>query len=94
MFSMRSLTAAAMRATSAMPSVVNSSDAPSASTSAAYCRVSAFSGSVMMRTKSASVSGVSSTRIGNRPCSSGIRSLGFDTWNAPAAMKSTWSVLT
>ena len=28
----------------------------------------------------------SSTRIGKRPCSSGIRSDGFETWNAPAAM--------
>ena len=36
-----------------------------------------------------SVSGLSSTRIGNRPCNSGMRSLGFDTWNAPAAMNST-----
>ncbi len=89
MFSMRSLTAAAMRATSAMPSSRNSSFAPSDSTSAAYCFVSAFSGSVMMRTKSASVSGFSSTRIGKRPCSSGIRSLGFDTWKAPAAMNRT-----
>ena len=42
-----------------------------------YCLVSAFSGSVRMRTKSASVSGSSSTRIGKRPCSSGIRSDGL-----------------
>ena len=48
----------------------------------------------MMRTKSASVSGLSSTRIGKRPCSSGMRSLGLETWKAPAAMKSTWSVFT
>ena len=27
-----------------------------------------------------------STRIGKRPCSSGIRSDGFDRWNAPDAM--------
>ncbi len=44
-----------------------------------YCFVSAFSGSVRMRTKSSSVSDSSSTRIGNRPCSSGIMSLGFET---------------
>ena len=31
-------------------------------------------------------SGDSSTRIGKRPCSSGIRSDGFDRWNAPDAM--------
>src|SRR6185437_1336581 len=78
-FSMRSLTRAAMRAISAMPSTLKSSVAPSASTSAAYCLVSAFSGSVMMRTKSCSVSGLSSTRMGKRPCSSGIRSLGLET---------------
>ena len=94
MFSMRSLALAAMRAISLMPSGVNSSVAPSAAHSAAYCLVSAFSGSVMMRTKSSSVSGCSSTRIGKRPCSSGIRSEGLETWNAPAAMNSTWSVRT
>ena len=36
----------------------------------------------------------SSTRIGKRPCSSGIRSDGFDRWNAPEAMNSMWSVFT
>ena len=36
----------------------------------------------------------SSTRIGNRPCSSGMRSEGLLTWKAPAAMKRTWSVRT
>ena len=94
MFSMRWFTMAAVRAISPMPSSVKVSDVPSAATRAAYCLVRAFSGSVMMRTKSASVSGFSSTRIGKRPCSSGIRSLGLLTWNAPAAMKSTWSVFT
>jgi glutaryl-CoA dehydrogenase len=43
-------------------------------------------------TKSASVSDFSSTRMGNLPCSSGIRSLGLDTWIAPAAMNRMWSV--
>ena len=57
--------------------------------SARYCFKSAFSGSVRMRTKSGSVRESSSTRIGKRPCSSGMRSEGFETWNAPAAMKST-----
>ena len=36
--------------------------------------------------KSSSVSDFSSTRMGKRPCSSGIMSLGLETWNAPAAM--------
>ena len=40
------------------------------------------------------MSGSSSTRMGKRPCSSGMRSEALATWNAPAAMKSTWSVFT
>ena len=40
------------------------------------------------------MSGSSSTRIGKRPCSSGMRSEGLLTWKAPAAMKRTWSVRT
>ena len=44
-----------------------------------YCLTSALRGSVRMRTKSSRVSGSSSTRIGKRPCSSGIRSDGFET---------------
>ena len=59
-----------------------------------YCLTSALRGSVRMRTKSSRVSGSSSTRIGKRPCSSGIRSDGFETWNAPAAMNRMWSVFT
>ena len=35
-----------------------------------------------------------STRIGKRPCSSGMRSEGFDTWKAPAAINRMWSVRT
>ena len=51
-------------------------------------------GSVRIRTKSSLVRSFSSTRIGKRPCSSGIRSLGLARWNAPAAMNRMWSVLT
>jgi hypothetical protein len=40
------------------------------------------------------VSADSSTRIGKRPCSSGIRSLGLARWNAPEAMNRMWSVRT
>ena len=58
MFSIRAFTRAAIRAISAIPSSVNVSVAPSAPTRAAYCFVSAFSGSVMIRTKSASVNGL------------------------------------
>jgi ATP-dependent HslUV protease ATP-binding subunit HslU len=59
---------------------------PSVAISAVYCLTSALRGSVRMRTNSAWPSGSSSTRIGKRPCSSGMRSDGLDTWNAPAAM--------
>ena len=69
-----------------MESGVNVSVTPSVDSSAVYCRTSAFFGSVRIRTKSSRQSGSSSTRIGKRPCSSGMRSDGFDTWNAPAAM--------
>src|SRR3990172_8460260 len=44
-----------------------------------------------MRTKSSRVSACSSTRMGKRPCSSGIRSEGLLTWKAPAAMNRTGS---
>ena len=45
-----------------------------------------------MRRKSSFCSDFSSTRIGKRPCSSGMRSDGFAVWKAPAAMKRIWSV--
>ena len=94
MFSIRSFRIAAMRATSRDPVGGELELAPSVASSAAYCLMSAFSGSVRIRTKSSSPSGCSSTRIGKRPCSSGIRSEGLETWKAPAAMKRTWSVRT
>jgi hypothetical protein len=47
-----------------------------------------------IRMKSPSVSDFSSTRMGKRPCSSGIMSLGLETWKAPAAMNRMWSVRT
>ena len=78
MFSMRSLTSVRDARDLGDGVVVNSSVTPSVASSAVYCLVSAFSGSVRMRTKSSSVSDSSSTRIGNRPCSSGIRSEGLD----------------
>ena len=49
---------------------------------------------VKILTKSSAESSLSSTRIGNRPCNSGIRSLGWATVKAPAPIKSTWSVAT
>ena len=60
-------------------SSVKVSAIPSVSISAVYCLISALRGSVRMRTNSSLPSASSSTRIGKRPCSSGIRSDGFDT---------------
>src|ERR1700726_4293729 len=76
------------------PSGANSTCTPSVAISALYCVGSEASGSVRMRTKSPTFSESSSTRIGNRPCSSGIRSEGLERLNAPEAMNSTWSVFT
>ncbi len=67
---------------------------PSTASSACCCFVSALSGSVSMRMKSCFVSELSSTRMGNLPCSSGMRSFTDATWNAPAAMNRMWSVFT
>ena len=90
MFSVRSLTWKAISAMRRTPSVVNSHRArPRSPCSAWYCVVSEASGSVRMRTKSSTFSESSSTRIGNRPCSSGIRSEGLDRLKAPEAMNST-----
>ena len=71
------------RPAASMPSGVNSSVTPSVASSSAYCLVSECFGSVRMRRKSALVRSVSSTRIGNRPCSSGIRSDGLDRVKRP-----------
>ena len=94
MFSVVSLTRAAKRAISATASSVNESETPSVPRRSRYCRTSAFCGSVRIRRRSSSPREASSTRIGKRPCSSGMRSVGLLTWKAPAAMKRTWSVRT
>src|SRR5690554_4690022 len=94
MFSVPSLTCQAIWAMRSMPSAVNSTSRPSVASSAWYCLVSAAEGSVRMRLKSSGVRALSSTRIGRRPCSSGIRSEGSDRWKAPEAMKRMWSVFT
>jgi len=58
---------------------VNSSFTPSVSRRAMYWRVREDFGSVRMRTKSSMVRDWSSTRMGKRPWSSGMRSLGLET---------------
>ena len=88
MFSVRSFTWKAISAMRRTPPASNFTSTPSVSISALYCAVSDASGSVRMRTKSSTFSESSSTRIGNRPCSSGIRSEGLDRRNAPEAMNS------
>ena len=70
---------AANLATSSRASSVKISLMPSVSSSAEYCLASAFFGSFRMRMKSSTVRDFSSTRIGKRPCSSGIMSLGLET---------------
>src|SRR3569832_2291057 len=77
-----------------MPSCVNSICTFSVSSSASYCIVRHASVPVRMRSKSAIDSESSSTRIGKRPCSSGIKSDGLARWKAPEAMNRIWSVFT
>ncbi len=77
-----------------MPSSEKSSSMPSVFIKALYCLIRLAFVSVRIFTKSDFVKAFSSTRIGKRPCSSGKRSDGFATWNAPEAIKRTWSVLT
>ena len=67
---------------------------PSVESSAVACFVKAAFGSVRIRLKSSTLSELSSTRIGKRPCNSGIKSEGLTRWNAPDAIKRMWSVLT
>ena len=94
MFSTRSFISVASRAISATAPSVNSSVTPSVASSAMYCLIRLASGSTRMRARSLSVSGLSSTRIGSRPCSSGSRSEGLLLWNAPLAMNRMCSVRT
>src|ERR1700674_9653 len=94
MFSVCSFTSVARRAIASMPLSVNVRETPSVASNCLYCSMSAFFGCVRMVLKSSFVRLASSTRIGNRPCSSGMRSLGLLIWNAPAPMNRTWSVFT
>ena len=60
---------------------------PSVAMRALYCSVKDAFGSVRIRSKSSAVNADNSTRIGKRPCNSGIKSDGRATWNAPDAIK-------
>ena len=84
---MESVARAAKSAMVAMASSVKVSAMPSVPINAWYCFTSALRGSVRMRMNSSLPRASSSTRMGKRPCNSGMRSDGFETWKAPAAMK-------
>jgi len=86
MFSVFSFTEKAISASRRMPSSVNSIFTFSVASSAWYWRVRQASVEVRMRSKSAIARDSSSTRIGKRPCNSGIRSDGLARWKAPDAM--------
>src|SRR2546428_556396 len=92
MFSVLVFTYIAMSAIASTASGANLRATCSVRSSSVYCLSNAFCGSVRMRTKSSRVKGSSSTWIGKRPWSSGMRSEGFAMWKAPAAMNRTWSV--
>ena len=94
MFSVFSFTWKAISAMRRMASGRNSTFRPSVSSSAWYCFTWLASVDTRMRSKSSTDSESSSTRIGKRPCSSGIRSEGRARWNAPEAMNRMWSVFT
>ncbi len=94
MFSVVSFTVHAASAIRVIPSSVNSMSTSSVFINAMYCSVNDALGSVRMRLKSLLLRASSSTRIGRRPCSSGMRSDGLATWNAPDATNRMWSVFT
>ena len=80
MFSTVEFTSTAASAIASMASGLKSSVTPSVASSATYCLMRLAWGSVRMRLRSSRVRALSSTRIGRRPCSSGSRSDGFETW--------------
>src|SRR5699024_12611102 len=67
---------------------------PSFLINAVYCFNKALEGSFKILSKSFTDNLSNSTRIGNLPCNSGIKSDGFDMWNAPAAINNIGSGLT
>ena len=56
-----------------------------------WCKI-AWAGSCRIRRKSSTLRSVNWTRIGKRPCNSGIKSEGLATWKAPEPIKRIWSV--
>ena len=87
MFSVLAFAAAAISAIRDTAGGSNSSSTPSEERSWVYCFTKAPLGSVRIRSKSFAERASSSTRMGKRPWSSGMRSCGLATLKAPAAMK-------
>ena len=75
-----------MCANRSIASLVKMTETFSVPINATYCLIKALFGSVKILTKSSAVKSSNSTRIGKRPCNSGIKSLGFDKWKAPEAI--------
>ena len=94
MFSVVSLTCHADLAILLIPHSVKVIATPSVANNAWYCSLNDALGSVNMRAKSSSRNASNSTRIGKRPCNSGIKSDGLATWKAPDAINNIWSVFT
>src|SRR5882672_5774365 len=94
MFSVFSFTDQAISARRRIPSDKKEISTSSVASSAWYWRVRQASVAVRILSKSSTESESSSTRMGRRPCSSGIRSEGLERWNAPLAMNRMWSVFT
>ncbi len=86
MFSMREFVSAARALIVSIASSANSIVTSSVLRSSVYWRISAFFGSVKIFLKSSACRDSNSTRSGKRPCNSGIKSLGLERLNAPAAI--------
>ena len=92
-FSIVLFTSNAISASLDTASFVKMTSTFSVASNALYCFNKAFLGSVKIRSKSSLDRSCNSTRIGKRPCNSGIKSLGLATWKAPEAINKIWSVL-
>ena len=77
-FSISSLTFAAISAISDIESSLKTNSTPSLDISSTYCLSRLFSGSLRILIKSSLFKAESSTLFGNLPCNSGKRSDGFD----------------
>ena len=91
-FSTVAFTSDAILAIASIPSSENSRSTFSVFKRATYCLIKLKSGSLNILLKSSLVNASNSTLIGNLPWSSGNKSDGFASWNAPEAINKIWSV--